>query len=49
MKDVSVTFILWCYSINQIFLGLSNGGIKVLYDPVKSQNGIIKCITKKER
>ena len=49
IAKASVSFVLWAKSINQIFLGLGNGEIRVLYDPKISREGIMRCVTKREK
>ena len=41
-----VVSILWHQKINQIMVGLSNGHVKVLFDPSKSNNGATLCVGK---
>ena len=42
--DISVVSTLWHPKLNQIFVGLSDGNIKVLFDPEKSRNGVTLCV-----
>jgi len=37
---------LWCNVTNQIYVGSSSGDLKVLYNPVKSRNGIMRSLSK---
>lgn len=42
----SVIRINWHPRINQIFVTLSNGEVKLYYDPVRSDRGALLCISK---
>ena len=45
-ENTSVVSCLWHHRINQLFIGCSNGDIKVLFDPDKSVKGATMCIGK---
>lgn len=46
---ISVVKLLWPPRLNQIFVGLSNGAIKILYDPLQSHRGALLCVSKPKR
>jgi len=43
---VSVVASLWHPKLNQIVVGLSDGNVRVLFDPSKSRNGATLCVGK---
>ena len=43
---VSVVSSLWHPKLNQIMVGLSDGNVRVLFDPSKSRNGATLCVGK---
>ncbi|XP_066919105.1 WD repeat-containing protein 70-like [Clytia hemisphaerica] len=45
-KGVSVVTSLWHPKLNQIVVGLSDGNVRVLFDPTKSRNGATLCVGK---
>lgn len=46
---LSVTTVLWHPKINQVFVGLSNGEVKLYYDPIRSARGALLCAKKAVR
>lgn len=42
----SIVAVTWCPPTNQVLYGASDGVTRVLYDPEKSQRGILSCIAK---
>ena len=42
----SVISTFWHGTLNQIFVGMADGKIEVLYNPILSKGGILKCISK---
>lgn len=44
--DASVVKLMWPSQLNQLFVGLSNGNIRVLYDPETSQGGVTIPLSK---
>jgi len=46
MGNSSVVTTYWDAGINQIFVGMFDGKIKVLYHPELSKGGILRCISK---
>jgi hypothetical protein len=49
MGKSSVVTTYWHAGINQIFVGMFDGKIQVLYHPDLSKGGILKCISKQEK
>jgi len=45
-ENTSVVSTLWHPKLNQVFIGLSDGNVKVLFDPDKSKNGATMCVGK---
>eukprot|EP01111_Echinosteliopsis_oligospora_P005024 TRINITY_DN1818_c0_g1_i1.p1 TRINITY_DN1818_c0_g1~~TRINITY_DN1818_c0_g1_i1.p1 ORF type:complete len:576 (+),score=191.52 TRINITY_DN1818_c0_g1_i1:29-1756(+) len=49
MGGASVVRVTWNKSINQIFVGCSDGKTRVLYDPAMSKRGALLCVAKRPR
>lgn len=49
MGTVSAIHSYWHSALNQIFVGMADGKIQVLYDPSLSKGGVLKCISKQEK
>jgi WD repeat-containing protein 70 len=49
MGQASVITSLWHAALNQIFIGMGDGKIQVLYSPTLSRGGVLKCISKQEK
>lgn len=49
MGQASVITSLWHEALNQIFIGMGDGKIQVLYSPTLSRGGVLKCISKQEK
>lgn len=47
--DLSVVSTLWHPKLNQVMVGLSDGNVKVYFDPAKSHNGATLCVGKVKR
>lgn len=41
-----VTRVMWHEKLNQLFVGLTNGTVHVLFDPDKSKNGALLCMSR---
>ena len=46
MGETGVGAIQWHASMNQIFLGLTDGSVMGLFDPVISNHGVKSCLVK---
>lgn len=44
--DAGVTRILWHERLNQMFVGLADGTVRVMFDPAKSSNGALLCMSR---
>ena len=49
MGTSSVITSFWHESTNQIFVGMGDGKIEVLYSPQLSKGGVMKCVNKQEK
>jgi len=49
MGNSSVITTLWHKATNQIFVGMGDGKIEVLYSPTLSKGGALKCVSKQEK
>ena len=47
LRGVSATSLVWHKDINQIFVGLSNGNVRILYDPLMSKKGYLNTVGRK--
>lgn len=49
MGPSSVVTSVWHKATSQIFVGMGDGKIEVLYSPTASKGGVLKCVTKQEK